>query len=282
MQRQRLRAGMQRIAAHQPWTVWFAVGFILLTVALVFFGPLIAPYDPAEQNLLEVGKAPSAEHWLGTDGLGRDVLSRVLVGAASAVLGPAAVAIGAMCISVFIGITSGYLGGRTDAIIMRAVDFLMALPSMLVAIVVVGILAGGYWAAVATLAFLYVSHDVRIVRGVTLEQRSLAYVSAARVLGIPRRTIMFGHIFRNIRPFLFSYVSLDFSYALVALAGLAYLGLGAAPGTPEWGRMLAENQALLFSNSASMLAPAVLIGLLAISVTLVGDRVGGEISKATV
>lgn len=282
MGREMLQTGIRRATRNQPWTVWFAAGFILLTVLMVFLGPLVAPYDPAAQNLLNVGKGPSAEHWLGTDGLGRDVLSRVLVGTSSAVLGPAAVAVGAMCISVLIGITSGYMGGRTDAIIMRAVDFLMALPSMLVAIVVVGILAGGYWAAVATLAFLYVSHDVRIVRGVTLEQRGLAYVSAARVLGIPRRTIMFGHVFRNIRPFLFSYVSLDFSYALVALAGLAYLGLGAAPGTPEWGRMLAENQALMFTNSASMLAPAVLIGALAVSVTLIGDRIGGEISKATV
>lgn len=270
-----------RALSRQPWTIWLAATFITIVVAMVVIGPALSPHDPGEQDLLAVGQTPSASHWLGTDALGRDVFSRVVSGAGTAIVGPLVIAIGAMLISVVIGITSGYFGGRVDAVIMRCIDFLMALPGMLVAIVVVGILAGGYWSAVATLTFLYVSHDVRIVRGVTLEQRGLAYVSAARVLGIPRRTIMFGHIFRNIRPFLFSYITLDFSYALVALAGLAYLGLGAPPGTPEWGRMLAENQSLIFTNSAAMLVPALLIGALAVSVTLVGDRIGAALSKAT-
>jgi peptide/nickel transport system permease protein len=116
-----------------------------------------------------------------------------------------------------------------------------------------------------------VAGGVRIIRGAALEQRSLPYIEAARTLGVPRWRIMYLHVWRNVSPIIFANTALDYTFALVSLAGLAYLGLGAQPGSPEWGRMLSDNQPLLFTNPAGVLAPGLAIVLLATAVTLIGD-----------
>jgi peptide/nickel transport system permease protein len=136
---------------------------------------------------------------------------------------------------------------------------------------VIGIFGGGYWVAVLTMMFLFVAPDTRIVRGAALEQRSLPYIEAARTLGIARWRIMFVDISANILPIIVAYVVLDFAYALVSLSALSFLGLGVAPGAPDWGRMLYENRNVLYSNPAASLVPAVMIVALAASVNLIGD-----------
>jgi peptide/nickel transport system permease protein len=195
----------------------------------------------------------------------------VIAGARTALLGPLVVAATGAVLSSLLGIASGYFGGAIDMVIQRYVDFMFALPGLLIAIVVVGVVGGGYWLAVAVLSLLNFSGDVRIVRGAVIEQRPLPYVEAARTLGVPRRRIMYVHILRNIVAILFANAALDFALALVALAGLAFLGLGSQLGSPEWGRMLAENKDILFTNPAAALAPGVAIVLVATSVTLIGD-----------
>ena len=135
------------------------------------------------------------------------------------------------------------MGGSVDMVIQRFVDFMFALPGLLIAIVIVGVAGGGYWMAVLVLSLLNFAGSVRIIRGASLEQRALPYVEAARTLGVPRHRIMYFHIWRNISPIVFASAALDFALALVALSSLSYLGLGTSPGVPEWGRMLAENQA---------------------------------------
>ncbi len=129
----------------------------------------------------------------------------------------------------------------------------------------------GYWLAVLVLSILNVAGGVRLIRGAALEQRALPYVEAARTLGVPRWRIMYLHIWRNISPIVFANAALDFALALVALSSLSYLGLGSQPGEAEWGRMLSENQSLLFSNPAGVLAPALAIVFFATSVTIIGD-----------
>jgi len=261
-------SGLRRLPSAFT-TVAFIIVFVVVFLAI--FGRFLQPYDPAAQDLFHTSAPPSSDHWLGTDGLGRDILSRLIAGAGAAITGPFVVAITGLIAASGLGILSGYMGGTIDLVIQRFVDFMFALPGLLIAIVVVGVVGGGYWLAVLVLSLLNFSGGVRILRGAALEQRALPYVEAARTLGVPRRRIMYRHIWRNISPIVFANAALDFALALVALSSLSYLGLGTSPGEPEWGRMLAENQPLLFSNPVGVLAPAIAIVLFATSVTVIGD-----------
>jgi peptide/nickel transport system permease protein len=235
------------------------------------FGSLLAPHDATYQDLLTGPAGPSGAHWLGTDTLGRDVASRIIVGARTAVLGPAVVACGAMLIGGALGLLSGYLGGTVDQSIMRWVDLMYALPGLLVAIVVVGVVGGGYWLAVGLLIVLSAPYDTRLIRGATLEQRSKPYVEAARTLGVSSSSIMRREIWPNVFPVALANTLLQFAFALVGLSALSFLGLGAPPGTPDWGRMLADNRPMLFDTPAAVLAPAGAIILTAVAVNLLGD-----------
>jgi peptide/nickel transport system permease protein len=249
----------------------FAFGIVAIVVACAIFGPIISPDSPFTQRLGVGDQPPSAEFLAGTDLLGRDVLSRVIHGAWTALIGPIVVAAGAFAVATVLGLLSGYLGGSVDTAIMRWVDFMIALPGPLVAIVIVGVVVGGYWTAVAVLIILFTAPDTRIVRSAVLEQRPLPYIDAARALGVSKARILFVHILPNVLPIILAYVVLDFAFALVNLAGLSFLGLGVEPGTPDWGRMLFENRNILFSNPVALLLPASMIILTAVSMNLIGD-----------
>lgn len=264
------RGGLTRMPSPFLVVAWLIVATV---VFLALFASWLQLADPYEQNLLDVNAGPSGEHWLGTDSLGRDILSRLFDGADSAITGPLVVSLTGVLAASTLGILSGYMGGTVDMVIQRCVDFMFALPGLLIAIVIVGVVGGGYWLAVLVLSILNVAGGVRILRGAALEQRALPYVEAARTLGVPRRRIMYRHIWRNISPIVFANAALDFALALVALSSLSYLGLGTQPGVPEWGRMLAENQSLLFTNPAGVLTPALAIVLFATAVTIIGDWV---------
>lgn len=262
-----------------PVVVLFAALIIAAVVICAVLGERIAPDSPFLQRLGVGDTPPSQDHIAGTDLLGRDVLSRVIYGARTALAGPVVVAAGAFAISTLLGLLSGYLGGLVDSAIMRWVDFMFALPGPLVAIVVVGVVGGGYWTAVLVLVVLFTAPDTRIMRSAVLEQRPLPYIDAARTLGISKTRILFVHILPNIAPIILAYVVLDFAFALVNLAGLSFLGLGVEPGTPDWGRMLFENRTILFSNPAALLLPAGMIILTAVSMNVVGDWLFERFSK---
>jgi peptide/nickel transport system permease protein len=248
-----------------------SVIIVVAIVFLAFFGSYVEPHDPGAQDLFHTSAGPSSDHWFGTDGLGRDIFSRMIAGAGAAISGPLVVALTGLVAASALGILSGYMGGVIDIVIQRFVDFMFALPGLLIAIVVVGVVGGGYWLAVMVLSLLNFSGGIRILRGAALEQRALPYIEAARTLGVPRLRIMYRHIWRNISPIVFANAALDFALALVALSSLSYLGLGTSPGEAEWGRMLAENQSLLFSNPLGVLSPGLAIVLFATAVTVIGD-----------
>jgi peptide/nickel transport system permease protein len=254
-----------------PFLVRLAILIVAAVVVCAILGRQIAPHSPDQQRLLVGESLPSAQYWAGTDKLGRDVLSRVIVGARTALLGPLVIALGAFTIATLLGLVSGYLGGLVDASVMRWVDFMFALPGPLIAIVVVGVIGGGYWTAVAVLVILFTAPDTRIVRSAVLEQRPLPYIEAARTLGVSKTRILFVHILPNVLPIIFAYVVLDFAFGLVNLAGLSFLGLGIEPGTADWGRMLFENRGILFSNPVAVLFPALMIILTAGSINIIGD-----------
>lgn len=254
-----------------PWTI--AIAMVLVAIVLVWAvaGTLIAPHDPSEQDLSAALQSPSGTHLLGTDDSGRDILSRLIAGARAAVLGPLVIVLGAALLGTFFGLQAGYRGGWVDSVVMRGVDLLYALPGLLVAIVAVGVIGGGYWVAVAVLVLLTAPWDTRIIRGATLAQRSQAYVDAARTLGLSTRRIMFRHIWPNVLPVIVATSFLNFAYSLVILAALSFLGLGAGPGDADWGRMLADNLQLIRTNPLSPLAPGIALVLTAVSLNLVGD-----------
>jgi peptide/nickel transport system permease protein len=260
-----------KLPQRLPIVILIAVLIIAVVVICAVLGEGMGPYSPFLQRLGVGDTPPSAAHIAGTDLLGRDVLSRVIYGARTALVGPVVVAGGAFAIATLLGLLSGYLGGLVDSAIMRWVDFMFALPGPLVAIVVVGVVGGGYWTAVFVLVVLFTAPNTRIVRSAVLEQRPLPYIDAARTLGISKTRILFVHILPNVLPIIVAYVVLDFAFALVNLAGLSFLGLGVQPGTPDWGRMLFEYRNILFSNPVALLLPAGMIILTAVSMNLIGD-----------
>jgi len=248
-----------------------ALAFIALITFLALFGEWVAPRGATTVNL-EVGLiTPTGDYPFGTDDLGRDVFSRTIIGARNALIGPLLIALGAFLIGNILGLAAGYRGGLLDATVMRWVDLMYAFPGLLVVIVLIGVLGSSYLLAVVALVVLSSPFDTRIVRGLTLEQRHLPYVEAARTLGLPVRRILFRHIFPNILPVTFANACLNFAVSLVALSALSFLGLGIGPGSADWGRMLAESRTLLFDNPAAALAPGALIVLTATSMNLIGD-----------
>jgi peptide/nickel transport system permease protein len=234
-------------------------------------GSLLAPQDPNAQNLVMTLAKPSGAHWLGTDALGRDIFSRLIAGARTAFVGPLVIASGSMLLGNLLGLLAGYHGGRTDALIMRWVDLMLSIPSLLVIIVVAGAVHGGYWLAVGLLLVLSVPFDTRVVRAATLEQAPRPYVEAAKTLGVPTHRLMLHHIWPNIAPIAVANSFLIFAGAIVGLSALSFLGLGAPVGTPDWGLMLADSQSLLFANPVAALAPGAMIVLTATSMNLIGD-----------
>jgi peptide/nickel transport system permease protein len=251
--------------------IWLA--FIIMAGVLVMavFGALLAPQNPAAQHLAIINAPPSGAHWLGTDALGRDVFSRVIAGARTAFFGPLIITAASFILGNLLGLFAGYRGGLADAVIMRWVDFMWALPALVILVVVAGAVGSSYWLAVGVLIVLTVPFDTRVIRGATLEQVPRPYVEAARTLGVPRWKIMLFHVWPNVSPVAVANTCLVFAGSLVTLAGLEFLGLGLPPGTPDWGLMLSQNEALLFTDPLATIAPGVMIVLTAIAMNLIGD-----------
>ncbi|GAA5051416.1 peptide/nickel transport system permease protein/glutathione transport system permease protein [Thermocatellispora tengchongensis] len=260
-----------RGVARAPVMVRLAAAFLLLVAVLAVAGPWLAPYDPAAQDLMLNVSGPSGAHWLGTDQLGADVLSQVLAGTRAALIGPLVVALGTVVLGASLGILAGYRGGWIDALLNRLADLMYALPSLLVIIVLVGVVGGGYWFAVLVLTVLSLPSEIRLCRSATLAQARLPYIDAARTLGLPAGRIMARHLLPNIMPTVIATFLLDFVTALIGLSGLSYLGLGAPPGTPDWGTLLQSGQNLLADNPWISLAPGAMIALTATCFTLLGD-----------
>lgn len=245
--------------------------FMALVVVLAAFGSWLAPHDPTEQNLQNVTAGASGAHLLGTDVLGRDTLSRLMAGAGSAFVGPLVIALGSFLIGNLLGLLAGYRGGRIDGLIMRWVDLMWAIPSLLILIVAAGVVGTSYWSTVLVLVVLTSPLDARVVRGATLEQAHRPYVEAAKTVGVADRRIMWLHIWPNVAPVAVANAFLVFASSVGILASLSFLGLGVPPGQPDWGLMLAENQPMLFIQPLACLAPAVMIILTATAMTLLGD-----------
>ncbi len=276
-----LREGELRRAARfmveARWPV-FAVIFLLLAVIAAAFGPLLSPFDPNRQNLILRLAEPMASgpdgtvFWLGSDALGRDVLSRLLYGArVSLLVGFAAITVGGS-IGIVAGLVSGYFGGWVDDVIMRLGDIQLAFPFILLAIMFLVVLGSGVWNLVLVLGVGQWVTYARIVRADTLSLREKEFVEAARALGDSTASIIFRTILPNLLAPLTVIASFNVASVILSEAALSFLGLGVPPSVPTWGSMLAESRDTLIANKWWLAVfPGVAIVLTVLSFNILGD-----------
>jgi peptide/nickel transport system permease protein len=244
---------------------------IVFFAAIAVMAPTIAPQGYDQENLLGRLKAPSAAHWLGTDELGRDVLSRVIYGARiSMTVGLVAVA-GALGTGALLGIAAGYLGGRVEGAIMRAMDVMLAFPSVILAIGIVALRGPGLNNTILAVSVVNVPVYARVARASTLAIKEQEYVTAARALGARSWRILLRAILPNAASPLVVQATLGVAGAILDAAALGFLGLGAQPPTPEWGAMLSDSYKYLLTAFWAALAPGVAIALVVLSFNLAGD-----------
>jgi peptide/nickel transport system permease protein len=249
------------------------VGMVVLAafILLALFAPLIVPYDPIATSWSLVRKAPTWQHWFGTDELGRDVLARVIFGArASLLAGVISVSI-ALLIGVPLGLLSGYRGGFIDALISRITDAMLACPFLILAIALAAFLGPSLGNAMIAIGVTATPIFIRLTRGQVMSVKVEDYVEAARAMGNPRWRIALFHILPNILPALLVQATLSIAAAIIAEAALSFLGLGQQPPLPSWGSML--NAAQRFLTNAPWIAiwPGLAIFLVVLSLNLVGD-----------
>jgi peptide/nickel transport system permease protein len=246
-------------------------GVIVLFFALLaIFAPLVTSFDPAATSFRAIRKAPSALNWLGTDELGRDVLSRVIYGARASLGIGVSVVLASVMVGTLFGILAGY-DRRLDGPVMRVVDALMALPDILLAIFLVAVLGASAGNVVLALAIVYTPRVVRVVRASTLVVRELPFVEAARALGVGTPRILTVHILLNVASPILIQATFIFAYAVLAEAGLSFLGAGVPPEIPTWGTMIASGQQYADRAFWTVLYPGLAIVLSALSLQILGD-----------
>jgi glutathione transport system permease protein len=249
-----------------------AAAFVMVLVAVVVLAPWLVPYDPENYFDYDLLNAPpSAAHWFGVDSLGRDVLSRVLMGArVSLAAGVVAVAVGTALGSI-LGLLAGYYEGWWDRVIMRVCDVLFAFPGILLAIAIVAILGNGMSNVVIAVAIFSIPASARLVRGNTLALKHQTYVEAARSLGATDRTLLMRHIFPGTVATVVVYATLRIGSSIITAASLSFLGLGAQPPTPEWGAMLSDARAELATAPHTAIFPSLAIFFTVLAFNLLGD-----------
>jgi peptide/nickel transport system permease protein len=223
---------------------------VIAVIALVTAAaPLIAPYNPSAVDLTNTVAGTSTAHWLGTDQLGRDVLSRLIFGGRTSLLGPLIVVLGSSAIAVPVSLVASYRRGVLDAVLSRVWDAMFGFPTLLLAIAIVATFGPGFWTATLAVTAIYVPLLARVVRGSVLLEREKPYIEAARIQGFSQRRIVFAHILPNVAPVIGAQAVLNFGYSLLDLAGLAFLGFGVQPPTPDWGEMLIDGQSSLVQHA---------------------------------
>ena len=261
----------------EKWNINRIIGVVLVVIAVAFslVGCFYTPYDPNAMSAGLKNASPSLSHWFGTDNFGRDVLSRVMKGAGTTFLvGLSVVSIGVVG-GCFLGAFTGYFGGKADLILMRINDAVAAIPSILLALVFVGIFGSGTLQLIAALGILFIPSFARVVRSGFVVQKELDYVKNARLMGAGHLRIMFVHILPNIRGSLFSALAIGFNNAVLSEAAMSYLSLGVQPPDASLGRMLSEAQPYFFRAPWNALAPGFMILFCVLGVGLLSIG-GGE------
>ena len=258
-----------RTFVHDP-RLWFGVILLVFVIAAIF-APFVTPYPPLLYHPAISAQAPTLAHPLGTDGLGRDQLSRVIYGTRiSLTVGVASILVGGLC-GTLLGIAGAYFKGWVDQGITMIVDTLLSFPSLILALAIVAALGPSVINVTIALAIVRVPIYARLARGQTLQAATQDYVTAAILTGTPTRKIMLRHILPNIFSPLLVQATISISFAILDESTLSYLGLGAQPPTPEWGLMISDAQVYLNSDPWMLLGPALAIVLIVLSLNILGD-----------
>lgn len=254
----------------------------IVTLAAIF-APLVAPYDPDAVDFLAFYSSPSAAHWLGTDGLGRDILSRMIFGARTALLGPLLVVVFSTIVGILLGLLAGWRGGWIDALLGRIFDVIFAFPSLLIAIMAVALFGKGLVAPVIAMSLAYAPFVARLTRSLVAAERNRPYVAAYRVQGFGGAWIALRRVLPNITPIVGAQSTLNFGYVLAELAGLSFLGLGVQAPQSDWGAMINEAQSgIVGGHFLPAMVPAVAVVIVVVAVNIIGEelseRIGGGVT----
>ncbi|APW38042.1 peptide ABC transporter permease [Rhodoferax koreense] len=266
----RMAAVLRRLFARKVVLASAIALFLVVGIAVIY--PWISDADPNALSISERLREPSATHWAGTDELGRDVMLRIVHGARYSLLIGFITAAGAVLFGTLMGMFAGFFR-RLDAPIMRVVDAMMSFPDILLGIALVSILGVSLWNVMLALVIVYTPRVARVVRAATLVLRELLFVDAARALGVRTPKILWKHILPNLMSPILVQVTFIFAYAILAEAGLSFLGVGVPPDIPTWGTMIAGS--LEYADKAfwTILSPGLAIVLTALSLQMLGDGV---------
>jgi peptide/nickel transport system permease protein len=257
------------------------IGIVIVTlfVLVVALGPTLAPFGPNDIGVALPNAQPSSHDWLGTDELGRDVLSRLLAGSRSVILIPIFATLLAFLIGGTAGMAAGLRGGRFDAVVSRTVDVLISLPYLLVVLVVVTVLQTSTPVLIIAVALVFAPRVARVLRGATRTIATREFVQAAEARGESTWSIVAHELFPNIMPTVLVEIAARLTYAIIFVSTLNFLGLGLQPPSPNWAVMVAESETTIVTRPLQTIAPALAIGVLSVGVSLIADAITQGIGR---
>ena len=275
------RGGL-RLRGQLGITGAIAAVVVVIATLVAVIGPWVRPYDPNVSNLSDAWLAPGGRHLLGMDAQGRDVLSRLLAGARSSMLGPLAVVAICMVVGSMLALVAAWRRGFTDSAISSGLDILFAFPAILLGALAASVFGASLWAAVLALAVAYTPYVARILRGAMLRERNQQYVTALEIQGCSATSICTKHLLPNVLPLIVAQATILFGYAVLDLAVLSYLGLGIQPPNPDWGVMISENQnGILLRYPLPAFSAGVCIVVVVVAMNLLGERLLDEPSAGS-
>lgn len=263
-------------ARRSPWALRIGLGIVAFYLVVAVFAPLLAPYDPLAQDVLHSLAPPSSEHLLGTDGLGRDLLSRLIYGARiDLLLGAAATGL-ALVLGTVLGLLAGFFRGWVDLVLSRLVDMMMAIPAYPLLVLLLFMLGQSTWSIILAFAATGWVSYARLTRGQTMVVREQDYVVAARLGALGNLRVMVRHVLPNVTTQVIVLWASDIVLAISAIAALGYLGIGIQAPTPEWGVMVADGQGFLLTNWLLATAPGLVIVVLGVGLALIADSLAAR------
>jgi oligopeptide/dipeptide ABC transporter ATP-binding protein len=263
---------------HQRWAIAGLV-FLLIVIVAAIFAPLVAPHPPDVQDINAVNAGPSAAHWLGTDDLGRDILSRLIWGARISLRAAFEIVALAAVFAIPLGLIAGFFRGTVDTVIMRTMDALFSFPPLILALTVAALLGADVNDAAIAIAIVFIPGFVRLLRGEVIAVREEAYIESARSLGATSKRLIGRHVLPNVASPIIIQLALSLGFALLAEAGLSFLGVGEQPPTPSWGGMLQEGFQFINSSPWALIFPGLAIMLSVLAFNLVADGLRDSLGR---
>lgn len=260
-------------SVRRHWTTWLSGGFLVLVVLLALLAPYIAPYDPNKISMTEILAGPSRAHWLGTDQLGRDHLSRLLYGGSTTLQLAGIAMLGTVALGLFFGVLAGYFGGYIDLLVSQALNILMALPSLLLALAILGILGPSTTSLLLALIAAGWAGHARIFRSAILSLREQLYIESAVSIGATPARVVLRHLLPNLVTTIAVLATLDLGVMILTITSLSFLGLGVQPPTADWGTMLQEARQYFGQYPLLVIAPGICISLVVVASNFLGDGI---------